>query len=113
MIALSRLNGRTVAVNPDLIVWIDVTPDTTLCMAGGERIVVRESLDDVLNRITTYRKMVGPIGAAAADVAQSGNRRAMTSERAPARASFRQSAKVEVTPARPSIRTTQPSINRK
>ena len=45
MITLSRLNGQIVAINPDLITWIDVTPDTTVSLLGGDRIIVRESLE--------------------------------------------------------------------
>lgn len=111
MIALSRLNGRTVAVNPDLIVWIDVTPDTTLCLAGGDRIVVRESLDDVVARIIAYRKLVGPARSqGAADLAQGASRR--SGELTPTRTSFRAPA-VESSPSRTSIRSPQPIITRK
>ncbi len=113
MIALSRLNGRTVAVNPDLIVWIDVTPDTTLCLAGGDRIVVRESLDEVVQRILSFRKLVGPPSRAPIpDLTPNNGRRSKVSELAPARASFRAQAQDSI-PARASIRTSQPIINRK
>ena len=112
MITLSRLNGRTVAVNPDLIVWIDVTPDTTLCLAGGERIVVRESLDEVVQRIIAFRKLIGPgHSRGGADLSQSSSRRPITSDRAPSRASIRAAPTADV--VRPSIRTTQPFIKRK
>jgi sulfide:quinone oxidoreductase len=47
VITLTRLNGATLAVNPDLISVIDVTPDTTLLLTNGDRIIVRESLDNI------------------------------------------------------------------
>ena len=58
MITLSRLNGQIVAINPDLITWIDVTPDTTVSLLGGDRIIVRESLDEVIERVIAFRRAV-------------------------------------------------------
>lgn len=59
MISLTRLNGRTTAINPDLITWIDVTPDTTVSLLGGEKIIVRESLSEVIDRVVAFRRLVG------------------------------------------------------
>jgi len=59
VITLSRLNGSTVAINPDLITWIDVTPDTTVSLLTRDVIVVRESLDEVITRIIAFRKATG------------------------------------------------------
>ena len=63
MIVLSRLNGQVVAVNPDLIIWIEVLPDTTISMVGGDKLLVRESLDEVIGRIIAYRSSFGKIEA--------------------------------------------------
>lgn len=56
MIRLSRLNGFKITVNAELIEIIECNPDTTLCMATGSRIVVRESLEEVINKIMEYRR---------------------------------------------------------
>lgn len=58
MITLSRLNGQVVAINPDLITWIEITPDTTVSLVGGERIIVREPLDRVIERIVEFKRAV-------------------------------------------------------
>ncbi len=63
MIVLSRLNGQLVAINPDLVTWIEVLPDTTISMVGGEKILVRESLDEVIGRVIAYRTSLGKIEA--------------------------------------------------
>ncbi len=60
LITLSRLNGSVVAINPDLITWIDVTPDTTVSLLNGEKIIVRESLDEVVQRVIAFRRAIGP-----------------------------------------------------
>jgi flagellar protein FlbD len=60
LVTLSRLNGTVVAINPDLITWIDVTPDTIVSLLGGDKIIVRESLDEVIARVVAFRRSVGP-----------------------------------------------------
>lgn len=64
MLKLTRLDHRTVAINPDHIAWVEATPDTTLCLLGDRKIIVRESLDEVVDRFVIARARVGcsPIG---------------------------------------------------
>ncbi len=59
MIVLTRLNGATVAVNPDLITVIDVTPDTTLSLLNGDRLIVRQTLDELIAKVVEFRQTVG------------------------------------------------------
>lgn len=93
MIRLSRLNGNTIAVNPDLITWVEVTPDTTVSLLGGDRIIVREPLDEVIAKVIEFRRSVGA-GATAyppsADVLQgiAARREAKASETPAARTSY-------------------------
>lgn len=56
MIRLTRLNQREVAINCDLIEWTEALPDTTVRMVSGEKILVLESVEEVIRRITEYRK---------------------------------------------------------
>jgi flagellar protein FlbD len=65
VITLSRLNGSVVAINPDLITWIEVTPDTTVSLLGGDKIIVREPLDEVVTRVIAFRKAIGVAGTQA------------------------------------------------
>jgi len=58
MLKLTRLNNQRVAINPDHITWIDVSPDTTLCLIGGDKIIVRESLDELIERVIAFRRRV-------------------------------------------------------
>jgi flagellar protein FlbD len=60
LVTLSRLNGTVVAINPDLITWIDVTPDTIVSFLGGDKIIVRESLEEVIERVIAFRRIAGP-----------------------------------------------------
>lgn len=58
MIAVTRLNGSSFAVNPDLIERVQENPDTTLVMVGGATYVVRESLPEVIALIAEFRALV-------------------------------------------------------
>jgi flagellar protein FlbD len=69
LIILSRLNGSVVAINPDLITWIDITPDTTVSLVGGDKIIVREPLGELIDRVIEFRRAVGVSAAAVADAA--------------------------------------------
>jgi flagellar protein FlbD len=55
MIKLSRLDSQEIAINCDLIAWMEARPDTIVRMLAGESIPVRESLDEVIRRIEEYR----------------------------------------------------------
>ncbi|MET1088188.1 MAG: flagellar FlbD family protein [Arthrobacter sp.] len=58
MIVLTRLNGSSFAVNPDLLERIYENPDTTLAMVNGGKYIVMESIAEVIDRITDYRARV-------------------------------------------------------
>jgi len=60
MIKLTRLDGIEYFVNPHQIECIEVNPDTTLVMLSGKHHIVREEVDDVLDRIKTYHREICP-----------------------------------------------------
>jgi len=59
MLKLTRLDHRTVAINPDHIAWVEANPDTTLCLLGDRKIIVRETLDEVIDRFNAARAKMG------------------------------------------------------
>ena len=58
MILLTRLNGSTFAVNPDLIERIQEQPDTTVVLVDGTTFIVTETIDEVIDEIAEYRARV-------------------------------------------------------
>jgi len=58
MIHLTRLNNHPLAVNSDLIKFVEQSPDTVLTLVNGEKIVVRESAQEVLERVVHFRRSV-------------------------------------------------------
>ncbi len=59
MVRVTKLNGTEYFINPHQIEYIELNPDTTLVMLSGKKLVVRESYDEVFDRIVNYRKMIG------------------------------------------------------
>lgn len=58
MIRLTRLNNQPLTVNSDLIKFVEQSPDTLITLVTGEKIVVRESADEVLARLIEFRRSV-------------------------------------------------------
>lgn len=58
MIRVTRLDRCEVALNCDLIESVDARPDTTVRLVTGQSLVVRESVEEVLERILAWRASV-------------------------------------------------------
>ena len=56
MIRLTRLNGEPFVLNADLIRYIEERPDTFITLTSGDRTVVTESMDEVLQRAVRYQQ---------------------------------------------------------
>jgi len=66
MIPLTRLNHSTVLVNAMAIAYLERTPDTLVTLLNGERIHVRESLDEVVAEVTAFHRKIHHPGLAPA-----------------------------------------------
>jgi flagellar protein FlbD len=56
MIYLTRLNKQPVVVNSDLIKFVENTPDTVVTLVSGEKLVVTETVEQVLGKIIEFRR---------------------------------------------------------
>ena len=56
MIRLTRLCGEPFVLNADLICYVEALPDTFITLTSGERLVVTESLDEVVRRAVAYQQ---------------------------------------------------------
>ena len=56
MIHLTRLNSTGVTVNSDLIKYVEQSPDTVITLLTGEKLLVRESAEEILDRIVHFRR---------------------------------------------------------
>jgi flagellar protein FlbD len=55
MIEVTRLNGMPMLVNSDLIKIAEASPDTMLTLIHGEKLIVRESCAEILDKVLAYR----------------------------------------------------------
>ena len=58
MILLTRLNNRPLVVNSDMIKFIENTPDTVITLVSGEKIVVLETVAEVMDEILGFRRRI-------------------------------------------------------
>jgi flagellar protein FlbD len=58
MIVVTRLNSRRLVLNAELIKTIEETPDTVITLTNGDRVMVRESLEEVVRRAIEYSRSV-------------------------------------------------------
>lgn len=59
MIELSRLSGEVFWLNPHQIEYIERVPDTSIVMLSGKHVLVRESVQLVIEKIVEYRRLIG------------------------------------------------------
>jgi flagellar protein FlbD len=59
MIEVHRLDGKKYWINPHQIETITVNPDVTLQMLSGTSVVVKDTPEDIITKIITYRKQIG------------------------------------------------------
>jgi flagellar protein FlbD len=57
MIELLKLNGTVVFVNPDLIRFVESSPDTILIFGDGKTLLVKNKPQEVLSKIIEYRRL--------------------------------------------------------
>jgi flagellar protein FlbD len=56
MIHLTRLNRTAVVLNCDLIELIETTPDTVITMTSGQKILILESTEEIIDRVCNFRR---------------------------------------------------------
>ncbi len=54
MIKLTRRSGAPFVLNAELIKYVEEVPDTIITLQGGDRVLVRESADDVVEKALAY-----------------------------------------------------------
>ena len=58
MIKLTRLNRVPLIVNADLIEHVEVTPDTVVALTNGQKFLVLESAEEIVEKVIEFRKAI-------------------------------------------------------
>ena len=58
MIAVTRLNGNRFVINVDQIRYLESAPDTVVSLIGGDRIMVKETPEQVIDLAIQYHRQI-------------------------------------------------------
>lgn len=58
MIPVTRLDGTPMIVNTDQIAWIEYIPDTVISLMNGEKLIVRETPEVIVERVRDFRRAI-------------------------------------------------------
>jgi flagellar protein FlbD len=58
MIRLTRINRAPLVLNSDLIEHVEATPDTVIALTNGQKLVVLESADEVIQKVIEFRRLI-------------------------------------------------------
>ena len=56
MIAITHLDGKRVVLNADLVESLEAMPDTVITLTSGKRVIVREGVDEIVEKVTAYKR---------------------------------------------------------
>lgn len=59
MISVTRLDGNIYWINPHMIESMEKTPDLTITFLSGKKVVVKDSPEELIQRIVDYRRRIG------------------------------------------------------
>ncbi len=58
MLKLTRFDGSQIVVNCDLIEFVEKTPDTVISLTTNRKILVRESVDEVIEKAIEFKREI-------------------------------------------------------
>jgi len=59
MIKVTRLNDTELVINADLIEFVESIPDTIISLTTGKKIMVKETIDEVIERVARFKRISG------------------------------------------------------
>ena len=58
MIEVTRFKGAKVVLNAELIESVEETPDTVITLTSGKKLVVEETVDQVVSLVVDYKRKI-------------------------------------------------------
>lgn len=58
MIWVTRLNGERLVINAELIETVEANPDTTITLLNGDRYIVKEPVEEIVERVIEYKRKI-------------------------------------------------------
>jgi flagellar protein FlbD len=60
MIKLSRLNASEFWINQDHILFLERTPETIVILSDGKKLTVKETPEEVVEKVLDFHRHIGP-----------------------------------------------------
>ena len=61
MIRVTRFDGKEIVLNADWIQSVETTPDTLITLTSGVKIIVKDSVDEVVSAFKKYKRESYPL----------------------------------------------------
>ena len=61
MIKVTRLNDSVLMINVEMIQSLQATPDTVITFTNHDRLMVKEPVEEISQRIVEYQRSVKPV----------------------------------------------------
>ena len=58
MIRVTKLNGEEMFINAELIESVQSRPDTLITLTNGNRIMVQNSVNEIIEKVKIYKKEI-------------------------------------------------------
>jgi len=58
LIWVTRLNGEKFVINSDHIEIVEANPDTVITLTNGDRYIVKESVDEIIEEVVEFRRKI-------------------------------------------------------
>ena len=58
MIKVKKINGEEIVINAELIETVEARPDTTISLATGNKIIVKDTVSEIIKKVIEYRRLV-------------------------------------------------------
>jgi flagellar protein FlbD len=62
MIKVTRINDSELVINSDLIEFVEAIPDTMVSLTTGKKIMVKESIDEIIRRVADFKRLASVRG---------------------------------------------------
>jgi len=59
VIKVTRLDGRELVINARLIKFVESTPDTLITLTTKDKILVKDSVEEIIDKVIRYHRLTG------------------------------------------------------
>lgn len=60
MIPITRTDGSEAVLNCDHILYVEAVPDTVITLINDERVLVKQSVEEIVERVIAFRRQLDP-----------------------------------------------------